>query len=287
MWRFLSVILLAAWVASVSSAQVTGVVWRSYKSGATSVTQTADERVIQTQGAFDTYWKELTGDANSPRDVDFSKELLVAVRLGRKSSGGYRALIRGIERTLPNTLEVRYDERKPAPGALNIAMITCPWEIVRVERKTAVGAFVFKKRDVVDDSIGAGGGGPITLNWRTYMCDTTAGGSSEFTRVIRSPREWDTYWRTIFRTGAAPSDIDWNTEMLLVIHLGNRPTDGYDVLVDGIEPIRNGFGIIYLERAPSEGQRVRKTPTSPYTIIRVPRLEGDIQFRKRTWRSDG
>lgn len=285
MWRFLLLVLVVVWAATVGSAQVTGVVWRSYKSGAISVTQTADERVIQTQGAFDTYWEELTGDAKAPRDVDFSKELLIAVRLGRRSSGGYRALVRGVERTLPNTIEVRYDERKPAPGAITIAMITCPWEIVRVERKTAVGAFVFKKREVVDDAIG--GGGPAILRWRTYMCDVVGGGPTEFSRVIRNAREWDTYWRSVFRAETVPSGIDWSSEMLLAIHLGNRPTDGYDVLVDGIEPIRNGFGIMYIEKAPSEGQRTHKNQTSPYVIIRVPKLDGDIQFRKRTWRSDG
>lgn len=284
MFRFLT-LLVAVCLVALGQSQNLGVVWRSYKAGQSSVTQTADERVIQSQGAFDTYWKELTGDVNSPRDVDFSKEFLIAVRLGRRTSGGYRAVIRAVERTLPNTIEVRYDERKPAPGSLNASVMTCPWEIVRVERKTAAGAFVFKKREVVDD--GGGGGGFTTLTWKTYLCDLVGGGSSEFTRVIRNEREFESYWRNVIRSGTMPKDVDWSSEMLLAIHLGSRPTDGYDVFVDGIEAIRNGFGVVYLEKAPSEGQHVRKTPTSPYVIIRLPKLEGDIQFRKRTWRSDG
>ncbi len=283
MKRIALMVLLVSLGLAQALAQNTGVVWRSYRSGATAVSQTADERVIQNQGGFDTYWKEIAGDVNAPKDVDFATEFLVAVRLGRRPSGGYRVVIRSIERTLPGQITITYEERKPAPGSPTIAMMTSPYDIVRVDRKTAVGGFVFKKREAFDNV-----GGPTSglLGWRTYQCDVVGGGSSEFTRVIRDQREWETYWRTI-DAGRAPQDVDWTQEMIVAIHLGTRPTTGYDVLIDSIDAIPGGFAVCFVEKAPSADQKVRRSPTSPFVILRVPRLQGSIQFRKRVWRSDG
>jgi len=282
MKRFFLIMLVTVPVLSVAQ----GIVWRSYKASAFSQATAAKEVVIQTQGAFDTYWRELTGDRAAPRDIDFTKELLIAVQLGQRNSGGFKALIRSIERTRPNEITVSYEEHRPAPGGLATTVMTSPFEIVRVERKSAVGAFVFKKKDVIEGGTG-GGSGTGMLNWRTYQCDLVGGGSSEFTRVIANSREWDTYWRSLGFGGVAPSDVDWNTEMLVAIHLGSRPTDGYDVVVDELVAVNNGFGITYIEKAPSLGQRTRRATTSPYVIIRLPKLAGQIQFRKRVWRSDG
>ncbi len=263
-----------------------GIVWRAYKSSAYSQATASKEIVMQTQGAFDTYWRELTGERTAPRDVDFTKELLIAVQLGQRSSGGYKAMIRSIERTKPNEITVSYEERKPAPGSISATVITSPYEIVRVERKTAVGVFYFKKREVVD---GATGGGDVAglLNWRTYQCDVVGGGSSEFTRVINNERDWDRYWAGTAWGGASPTDINWNTEILVAMHLGSRASDGYDVVVDAVDAVQGGFLVTYIEKAPSLGQRTRRVTTSPYVIIRLPKLAGQIQFRKRLWRSDG
>ncbi len=263
-----------------------GIVWRSYKSSVYSQATAAKEVVIQTQGAFDTYWRELTGERAAPRDIDFTKELLVAVQLGQRSTGGFKALIRKIERTRPNEILVTYEERRAAPGGLATTVITSPYEIVRVERKTAVGVFLFKKNDVTDD-LGNGGGGGNLLNWRTYQCELVGGGPSELTRVITDARTWDRYWASMGWGGIAPADVNWTTEMLVAIHLGSRSTDGYDVVVDELLAVNGGFLITYIEKAPSVGQRTRRVSTSPYVIIRLPKLAGQIQFRKRVWHSDG
>ena len=165
MKRFLTLVLCVLPIVAFSQ----GVVWRSYKNFAISQSKSSRELVINTQGAFDTYWRELTGEPNAPRDVDFTKELLVAVQLGSRPSLGYKVLIRSIERTKPNEITVTYEEKKPDTGAVSAAVMTSPYEIVRVERKTAVGVFVFKKREGA--STGGGTSAGSLLNWRTYQCD--------------------------------------------------------------------------------------------------------------------
>lgn len=260
-----------------------GIVWRSYKNFAISKGKVQREVVLQTQGAFDTYWRELTGEPSAPRDVDFSKEFLIAVQMGERPSMGYKVLIRSIERTKPNEITVTWEERKPDPSGINAAVMTAPYEIVRVERKNANGVIVFKKREATQ----TGGGSPGTgLRWRTLQCGITGGGRNEFARAFRDLREFERYWTIENLEGSLP-DIDFQQEMILAIHLGERPSDGYDVVVDDIAPVPGGFVVTYIEKAPSVGQRTRPKATSPYVIIRLPLLAGEITFRKRVWRSDG
>jgi len=262
-----------------------GIVWRSYRQGTQSQITQPRNIVIQNQGAFDTYWKEHTGEQRGPRDVDFNKELLIAVHVGQRTSGGYRVIIQSVQRTKPGEIKVSYVENAPAPGGFNTAVMTSPFEIVRVERANAVGSFVFegRKRTGTSDLPVFGN----EFSWRTYMTDTIGGGPREFTRAITTAQEFEAYWSQIGQPGRAPNDIDWNSEMLLVMHLGTRGTTGYDVLVDRLEVVPGGVVVHYLEKAPAEGQRTRVTATSPYVVIRLARYQGGLQFRKRIWRSDG
>lgn len=262
-----------------------GIVWRSYRQGTQSLITQARNIVIQNQGAFDTYWKEHTGEARAPRDVDFNKELLIAVHLGQRTSGGYRVIIQSVQRTKPGEIKVSFVENAPAPGGFTAAVMTSPFEIVRVERANAVGSFVFEGRKRTGASELPVFGNDFS--WRTYMADTIGGGPREFTRAVASAQEFEAYWSQIGQPGRAPTDIDWNSEMLLVMHLGTRGTTGYDVLVDRLEVVPGGLVVHYLEKAPAEGQRTRVTATSPYVVIRLARYQGGLQFRKRIWRSDG
>jgi hypothetical protein len=262
-----------------------GIVWRAYRQGTQSRITQAQNLVIQNQGAFDTYWQQSTGESRAPRDVDFNKELLITVHLGNRTSGGYRVIIQSVQRVRPGEIKVSYVENMPAPGGFTASVMTSPFEIVRVERSNAVGSFVFEGRKRVDGATEAPAGNEF--GWRTYIHETMGGGPRELTRAIVSAQELEAYWSQIGFGGRVPSDIDWNTEMLIVLHLGTRGTTGYDVLVDRLEAVPGGVTVHYLEKAPAQGQRTRATATSPYVIIRLARFQGGLQYRKRIWRSDG
>ncbi len=262
-----------------------GIVWRSYRQGTQSRITQAQNLVIQNQGAFDTYWQQSTGESRAPRDVDFNKELLIAVHLGNRTSGGYRVIIQSVQRVRPGEIKVSYVENAPAPGGFTTSVMTSPFEIVRVERANAVGNFVFEGRKRVEGGVEAPPANEF--GWRTYIHETSGGGARELTRAITSAQELESYWSQLGFGGRVPSDIDWTSEMLIVLHLGTRGTTGYDVLVDRLEAVPGGVIVHYLEKAPAEGQRTRATATSPYVIIRLARFQGGLQYRKRIWRSDG
>lgn len=67
-------------------------------------------------------------------DVDFSKEMIVAVFFGEHMTGGYSIQIeRVVERQ--DMIEVEVIERKPGTGCFVTEAITSPYHIIKLEKK--------------------------------------------------------------------------------------------------------------------------------------------------------
>jgi hypothetical protein len=119
------------------------------------------------------------------------------------------------------------------------------------------------------------------IQWRTYTSGVHSQVRQPSSFVVRTEGDFQQYWRQAHR-GNAPKDIDWNREMLAVIHMGTLSTSGYSVSVEKIERIRGEIVVSIVERVPSAGQMVAPTLTSPFMIVRIVRTAGAVKFAKRT-----
>ncbi|MGV3617835.1 MAG: protease complex subunit PrcB family protein [Fimbriimonas sp.] len=96
---------------------------------------------------------------------------------------------------------------------------------------------------------------------------------------ISSEADFQAYWAR--STGqapqTAPQGIDWNRQKLIAIHLGQRRSGGYSVVVQSIR--RTGaFAVVSaVERKPAPNQYVAQMITSPYVLVKVDRIS--IPFR--------
>jgi hypothetical protein len=68
-----------------------------------------------------------------PPKVNFGQEMVVAVFLGEKPTGGYAIEITRAAKT-DRGIEVGYREQTPAPGAMTIQALTQPFHIVRIPK---------------------------------------------------------------------------------------------------------------------------------------------------------
>ncbi|MFQ5425153.1 MAG: hypothetical protein ACE5F9_14405 [Phycisphaerae bacterium] len=99
--------------------------------------------------------------------------------------------------------------------------------------------------------------------------------------VVRSESEWA-------RVQLRDIDVDFNTEMVLVVTLGRRSSDQFAVDIDRVW--RDG-GVLHadvLVRAPPPGTPVRLS--SPYCMVVLPRCDLNVAgfdpeppYRTRTW----
>lgn len=105
-----------------------------------------------------------------------------------------------------------------------------------------------------------------------------------FVRITDAPTLLS-YWRQASLSGPMPRFVDWTNDQILVIHLDQRPTDGYAVLPSTITKSLNGRGqILAVEQTPIPGQSVAQTVTNPYVVLAVDRMvtEFDLVWTRRT-----
>lgn len=78
-------------------------------------------------------------NAAAPRDpaagVNWAKEMVVAIFMGRKPTGGYAVAIQEVKE-VDGKLTIRYLERAPGKGDITIQVLTAPYALVVVPKST-------------------------------------------------------------------------------------------------------------------------------------------------------
>ncbi|MEQ1820957.1 MAG: protease complex subunit PrcB family protein [Fimbriimonadaceae bacterium] len=260
-----------------------GIDFGFYQGGEQSKIMAEQNRIILTEGDFQSYWREHTGQAVAPRDINWRTHFAIAVHLGKRTTTGYKVMVQSMERTRGGEIEVVVAETTP-PDGIYAQVMTSPWEIILVKR--LAGEIKFRKTTRPSSTV------PLvpqvqTCPWTTLQSDITGGGARAFEQLISSERELGEYWKRTFGEVPPPTTVDFSREMIIVIHLGNQPSNGYAVLVEQVRMVSNGIVVSYIKQAPSKNQRVKKAATSPYVIILVPKFQGRATFESRTWNSEG
>jgi hypothetical protein len=109
---------------------------RSLDKGITSQIDGARQATARTAGEWQTLWTQHAGDRPRPQ-VDFSKEMVVAVFLGSRPTAGFSVEIVGA-REEGATLVVSYKETRPQPGTVAAQILTSPLHIVAVPKHADV-----------------------------------------------------------------------------------------------------------------------------------------------------
>lgn len=112
--------------------------------GAYSGMNVATNRVIKTEGEWEKLWKRHGAIRVPPEPapaVDFEKEMVVAVFMGQKSTGGYAIEIKRIETTALR-LRIIVERKEPGPDAIVTQALTAPFHFVAVGRSELKPEFV-------------------------------------------------------------------------------------------------------------------------------------------------
>jgi hypothetical protein len=90
--------------------------------------KSSKEEVISNEDAYTTFFD---GSPPNTPDVNWEEEMVVAVALGERSSGGYSVEITSI-RHHKGSVEIRYTET--VPTGVSTDPITCPYHAVKCQR---------------------------------------------------------------------------------------------------------------------------------------------------------
>ena len=110
--------------------------------GRGSLSGVADRRevVVRSPAEWNTLWQSHAGADAKPPAVDFGQDMVVAVFLGTKPTGGFAVEI--VRTHLEaDVLVVEYTERRPGPDASVTQALTAPFHIVRMKRHAGAVRF--------------------------------------------------------------------------------------------------------------------------------------------------
>ncbi len=106
---------------------------RTIAKGAFSAIQEPVELVVTNKSQWEDLWKKHSkrAPAEPAPDVDFNKETVLFVSMGRKNSGGYSISIQSVEKAGSGWV-AKVVKKSPQAGAMTIQALTAPFHIVTV-----------------------------------------------------------------------------------------------------------------------------------------------------------
>ena len=101
--------------------------------------------------------------------------------------------------------------------------------------------------------------------------------------VIQDSNGLRAAWATLFEgiPGNAPPTVDFASETVIVLALGQRPSGGYTVRFDGVARTGNAAVVRYTATSPGRECMTTQMMTSPVDVVRVPRLGASVRFERR------
>jgi protease stability complex PrcB-like protein len=118
------------------------------------------------------------------------------------------------------------------------------------------------------------------VNFTTIARGAMSGVTSPEEIVVQSVQEWHALW-----TRHAPNTpepvIDFTKEIVVGVFAGQRPTGGYRVQITSIERSDAGLTVVYDVTQPAKDAMVTQALTSPFELVRIPRLQLPVRFERK------
>jgi len=88
---------------------------------------------IQTQQEWDELWQKTYWSSSETPDIDFSSNIVIAVYMGERATGGYRIEITKISEGVAHR-RIYIRETRPSPSDVVTFALTQPYHIVKLSR---------------------------------------------------------------------------------------------------------------------------------------------------------
>jgi len=119
-----------------------------------------------------------------------------------------------------------------------------------------------------------------TIKFRSLSHGRTCGVTHRYDVVITSQSDMKALWEQMY--GVAPIAsapiIDFDRNVVLAVFQGQKPSDGYEVLVTKVVAIRDRILVLVGEHCPGEGEIVGGAPSQPFDMVIIHRPNLPVDF---------
>lgn len=95
---------------------------------------------------------------------------------------------------------------------------------------------------------------------------------------VRSQTSWNNFWAAHAGADSEVPPVDFNTEMVIVVHLGTRPSRNDGVNITAVENQTPEVLVRYTEVVARSGCITRGQESQPHHIIKLPKNGAPIKF---------
>lgn len=174
------------------------------------------------------------------------------------------------------------------PRALNVALEMNGQLIdVSTDFSTSGRRWTVRNRNLVLPPGGAGSLPPNTAprddNGRITAVILDAGEISKRALAFQVDARDEAQMRLLWaqHKDTQPPYVDFSREMVVAVFLGTRPTGGYAVVIESITRTGTDLDVLSSEGRPGAGCIVSQALTTPYVLVRVPRVTGVVRHDQR------
>lgn len=288
---------LAMALAALAQSNLPPIKWRTLLEGSASKMTQFETHFLYGSGDLQTYSRKAWGTLEPPRPVtvDWNTQMVIAVHLGTRNTGGYSVYVETIARTSAATGTVFVVEKSPPSGGVVTQAMTSPWVMVVIDR-TAVSEWKFERRKLSNVIVVPGGcmcgipgctcrahggsdeGVRQRLNWFEMLREGTSLARGALTMVIDRERSFRDYWLANLGEATLPdrSGVNWQRDQLAAIHLG-RTTRGESVQITRVARMIGGF--VEVRYRIVRDSRQAGAVRSPFVLVRLPQTGEPVRFR--------
>ena len=131
--------------AEIGTKPASTVNFQSISKGYRSGVREPRQAVVRSQAEWLELWRTHSNELYStPPTVLFDQEMVVAIFLGEKPTGGYDITITRTERS-GDELVIYYQEKVPTPGSMLVQAFTQPFHMVRIPSKDVGARVIFRR----------------------------------------------------------------------------------------------------------------------------------------------
>lgn len=263
---FLIACLIARTALAVSSAASVTIIDQRQNSRI----QTPRILLIDQPATWQKLWQEHAGPQNKPPAVDFQKERIIALFLGPRPSAGYRVEIEQV-RSHEGYLEVFYREIPPPRDQFVAQVLTYPACLVRVPAGPALPLRLIQTLAHQTKE---------SLSMRTLSRVSNSRITEARFVIARDPISFRQLWQEHNGSLEQLPEVDFNSEMVAAVMMGERNTGGYAVTIERIETDAEYLKIFYSESEPPPGSMTIQMLTSPAHLVALPQSDKYPEFIK-------
>jgi hypothetical protein len=244
------------------------VAYKTVVSAAFSGIESAREVVIKDAGAWSALWAEHSQNRMAAPEVDFSRNMLIAVFGGNnfkndKGCGDFEIVYVGAQ---DGKLLVEYEFHDRTPVAMCLPVVTQPVRIVSVPRVDAPVAF----RKILSDFV----------NFRNVEPTVRGQITEQRNVVVRDAAAWAALWAEHAGKDVALPKIDFNQEMVIGVFRGPQPDTCRGTGIGNIEFRDGNLNVAYTDWVPGPGVVCGMAITYPWHLVVTKRSDAPVEFIK-------